>query len=98
MKSKPCVFSQFLSVVGFIFSSASVVVMVLAFSNVSTRASNSTPHADPQSFRHIVATCVCDEFGIEAAQALAGHASPSMTAHYASNMDGLAVKVAARIG
>ena len=45
-----------------------------------------------------VATRVRDEFGIEAAQALAGHSSPSMTAHYASKMDGLAAKVAAKIG
>ena len=41
---------------------------------------------------------VRDEFGIEAAQALAGHSSPSMTAHYASKMDGLAAKMAAKIG
>ena len=45
-----------------------------------------------------VATRIRDEFGIEAVQALAGHASPSMTADCASNMDGLAVKVAAKIG
>ena len=48
--------------------------------------------------RHNVATRVRDVFGIEAAQALAGHASPSMMAHYAINMDGLAVKVAAKTG
>lgn len=56
------------------------------------------PRWTPHWLRHNVATRVRDEFGIEAAQALAGHASPSMTAHYASNMDGLAVKVAAKSG
>ena len=47
----------------------------------------------PHWLRHNVATRVRDEFGIEAAQALAGHSSPSMTAHYASKMDGLAAKI-----
>ena len=56
------------------------------------------PRGTPHWLRHNVANRVRDEFGIEAAQALAGHASPSMTAHYASNMDGLAVRVAAKIG
>ncbi len=53
---------------------------------------------DSSWLRLNIATRVRDEFGIEAALALAGHASPSMTAHYASNMDGLAVKVVPRIG
>lgn len=44
--------------------------------------------------RHNVATRVRNE----AARELAGHASPSMMAHYAINMDGLAVKVAAKTG
>ena len=57
-----------------------------------------TPRWTPHWLRHNVATRVRDEFGIEAAQALAGHASPSMTAHDASNMDGLAVKVPAKSG
>lgn len=52
----------------------------------------------PHWLRHNVATRVRDEFGIEAAQAMAGHSSPLMTAHYASKMDGLAAKVAASIG
>ena len=56
------------------------------------------PHWTPHWLRHNVATRVRDEFGIEAAQAVAGHASPAMTAHYASKMDGLAEKVAAKIG
>ncbi len=52
----------------------------------------------PHWLRHNVATRVRDEFGIEAAQALAGHSSPMMTAHYASKLDGLAAKVVASIG
>ena len=56
------------------------------------------PHWTPHWLRHNVATRVRDEFGIEAAQAMAGHSSPLMTAHYASKMDGLAAKVAASIG
>ncbi len=56
------------------------------------------PHWTPHWLRHNVATLVRDEFGIEAAQAMAGHSSPLMTAHYASKMDGLAAKVAAKIG
>ena len=50
------------------------------------------PRWVPHWLRHNVATRVRDEFGIEAAQALAGHSSPSMTAHYASKRDGLAAK------
>lgn len=56
------------------------------------------PHWTPHWLRHNVATRVRDEFGIEAAQAMAGHSSPMMTAHYASKLDGLATKVAASIG
>ena len=56
------------------------------------------PRWTPHWLRHNVATRVRDEFGIEAAQAMAGHSSPLMTAHYASKMDGLAAKVAASIG
>lgn len=52
----------------------------------------------PHWLRHNVATRVRDEFGIEHAQAVAGHASPSMTAHYASKLDVLAVQVAKSIG
>lgn len=52
----------------------------------------------PYWLRQNVSTRVRDEFGIEAAQAMAGHSSPLMTAHYASKMDGLAAKVAASIG
>lgn len=56
------------------------------------------PRWTPHWLRHNVATRVRDEFGIEAAQAMAGHSSPLMTAHYASNTDALAAKVAASIG
>lgn len=52
----------------------------------------------PHWLRHNAATRVRDEFGIEAAQAIAGHASPSMTALYVTKMDRLAVKVATQIG
>ena len=52
----------------------------------------------PHWLRHNVATRVRDEFGIEHAQAMAGHASPLMTAHYASKLDVLAVQVAKSIG
>jgi len=56
------------------------------------------PRWTPHWLRHNAATRVRDEFGIEAAQAIAGHASPSMTALYATKMDGLAMKVATKIG
>jgi hypothetical protein len=52
----------------------------------------------PRWLCHNVATRVRDEFKIEAAHAHAGHASQSMTGHYASNMDGLAVMVAVKSG
>lgn len=56
------------------------------------------PHWTPHWLRHNVATRVRDEFGIEHAQAMAGHSSPLMTAHYASKLDGLAIQVAKSIG
>jgi len=52
----------------------------------------------PHWLRHNAATRVRDEFGIEAAQAIAGHSSPDMTALYATKMDGLAMKVVTQIG
>ncbi|MBI1348805.1 tyrosine-type recombinase/integrase [bacterium] len=48
--------------------------------------------------RHNVTTEVRDSFGIEAAQAMAGHARPDMTANYSRKMDKLAAEVAAKIG
>jgi len=56
------------------------------------------PRWTPHWLRHNVATRVRDEFGIEHAQAVAGHSSPLMTAKYASKMDTLAVQVAKSIG
>ena len=56
------------------------------------------PRWTPHWLRHNVATRVRDEFGIEHAQAMAGHSSPLMTARYASKMDVLAVQVAKSIG
>ncbi len=56
------------------------------------------PRWTPHWLRHNVATKVRDEFGIEAAQAMAGHASPLMTNHYASKMNVLAEQVAKLIG
>ncbi|MBI1347227.1 tyrosine-type recombinase/integrase [bacterium] len=52
----------------------------------------------PHWLRHNVTTEVRDSFGIEAAQAMAGHARPDMTANYSRKMDKLAAEVAAKIG
>lgn len=48
--------------------------------------------------RHNTTTAVRDGFGIEAAQAVAGHSQPSMTAKYSTKMDKLAADVASKIG
>lgn len=52
----------------------------------------------PHELRHTAATRIRDNIGIEAAQAMCGHASPDMTAHYSSRMDGIAAKTAAQVG
>lgn len=48
----------------------------------------------PYHLRHTALTHVRDELGIEAAQAIGGHAKPDMTAHYAAKMDRLAKEAA----
>lgn len=50
------------------------------------------------SMRHTRATEVRDQMGLEHAQAALGHQNPSMTSHYTSKLDALAVDVAARCG
>ena len=52
----------------------------------------------PYNCRHTAITRVRDELGIEAAQAIGGHARPDMTAHYAAKMDLLAKKAAKELG
>ena len=48
----------------------------------------------PYSLRHTKATELRDNIGIESAQAILGHAQPSMTARYSSKMDKLAIEAA----
>lgn len=52
----------------------------------------------PHWLRHNATTAARDGFGIEAAQALAGHAKPDMTARYSTKMDKLAADVVSKIG
>jgi integrase len=56
------------------------------------------PRFSPHWLRHNVTTTVRDQFGIESAQALAGHSKPDMTARYSTKMDKLAYDVVAKIG
>jgi integrase len=56
------------------------------------------PRFTPYAMRHTRLTAVRDALGIEAAQAIAGHARPDMTAHYGAKMDRLAHEAAAKIG
>ncbi|MDZ4683819.1 MAG: hypothetical protein SH850_01940 [Planctomycetaceae bacterium] len=56
------------------------------------------PRFSPHWLRHNVTTTVRDTFGMEAAQALAGHSKPDMTANYSTKMDRLAADVVAKIG
>ncbi len=51
----------------------------------------------PHHLRHTFLTRVREEHGIEAAQVLAGHAAPDMTAVYSAKMDSLAASVAAQL-
>jgi len=52
----------------------------------------------PYVLRHCKATSLRDEMSIESAQAVLGHAQPSMTARYSSKMDRLAMEAAVRAG
>ena len=52
----------------------------------------------PYQMRHTVATEIRDTMSIEAAQAVLGHAQPSMTARYSIKLDKLAIEAAARCG
>jgi integrase len=56
------------------------------------------PRFSPHWLRHSATTAVRDGFGIEHAQAMAGHARPDMTAKYSTKMDRLAAEVASKIG
>ena len=52
----------------------------------------------PHWLRHTFCTRIRERFGIEAAQAMAGHTTSEMTDHYSSKMDSLARRTAAAIG
>lgn len=56
------------------------------------------PRWSPHWLRHNAATEVRDAFGLEHAQAVAGHSSPNMTARYSTKMDRLAAEVVAKLG
>lgn len=51
----------------------------------------------PHHLRHTFLTRIREEYGIEAAQVLAGHTAPDMTAVYSVKMDSLAATVAAQL-
>ena len=52
----------------------------------------------PHWLRHTFCTRIREQYGIEAAQALAGHSTSEMTDHYSSKMDKLASQTAAAVG
>ena len=52
----------------------------------------------PHWMRHTFCTRIREQYGIEAAQALAGHSTSEMTDHYSSKMDKLASQTAAAVG
>jgi uncharacterized protein (TIGR02996 family) len=56
------------------------------------------PHWHPHMVRHLVASEVRKEFGLEAAQVLLGHARADVTEIYAARNDALASTIAARMG
>ncbi|MDZ4685397.1 MAG: tyrosine-type recombinase/integrase [Planctomycetaceae bacterium] len=70
------------------------------YSNCITDAAErrKLPRFTAHWLRHNTTTTVRDQFGMEAAQALAGHARPDMTANYSTKMDKLAADVVAKFG
>jgi integrase len=52
----------------------------------------------PHWLRHTYCTRIREQFGIEAAQAVAGHSAAEMTDHYSSKMDKLAAQTVAAAG
>jgi len=56
------------------------------------------PHWNPNQVRHLRLTEVRRAFGLEAAQAVGGHADPDMTARYAERLENLARTVAKEMG
>ncbi|MBL1217610.1 MAG: site-specific integrase [Planctomycetes bacterium] len=58
------------------------------------RVAGFTPH----QLRHTALTRVRDTHGIEAAQAIAGHATPNMTARYSWRSSKLACEIAGKVG
>lgn len=56
------------------------------------------PHWHPNQLRHLFATEVRREYGLEAAQVLLGHWRADVTQVYAERNEGLAITVAAKIG
>jgi integrase len=57
-----------------------------------------TPHWHPNQLRHLFATEVRKEYGLEAAQVLLGHSRADVTQVYAERNERLAAEVVARIG
>lgn len=55
------------------------------------------PKWSPNKLRHAILTDIRDRFGIEAAQAYAGHARPEMTAHYTRETEALLRRIAAEL-
>jgi len=56
------------------------------------------PHWHPNQLRHTRATAIREAFGLEAAQAVLGHARADVTQVYAERNLALAAKVAAETG
>ncbi len=56
------------------------------------------PHWHPNQLRHLFATEVRKEFGLEAAQVSLGHSSANVTQVYAVRDEALATRVAAKVG
>ena len=56
------------------------------------------PHWHPNQLRHLFATEVRKEYGLEAAQVLLGHSRADVTQVYAERDETLAASVAAAIG
>jgi integrase len=56
------------------------------------------PHWHPNQLRHLFATEVRKEHGLEAAQVLLGHSRADVTQVYAERNEALAATVAAKIG
>jgi integrase len=77
-------------------SQYSVITYQKAIERACIRAS--IPHWSPNQLRHLHATMVRKQFGLEAAQVALGHAHASITEVYAERDLSLATKIAAEVG